>query len=86
MTLFLQHKVNNHILGGVHYLWWPSDFPGGNYVSACAEQRSAEFRTLLYITLATPLYGASFNDYIDIAIISISIIDHSQISYIANYL
>ena len=29
MTLFLQDNVNNHELDGVHYLWWPSVFPGG---------------------------------------------------------
>ena len=63
MTLFLQYKVNNHILDDTCYLWWPSEFPGCKYVSACTEQRSAEFIALLYITLAMSLYGASFIDY-----------------------
>ena len=85
MTLFLQYKVNNHILDDTCYLWWPSEFPGCKYVSACTEQRSAEFITLLYITLAMPCMVQVLLT-IAIAIISISIIDHPQISYTANYL
>ena len=32
MTLFLQYNVNNHILDGMHYLWWQSAFPGSEFV------------------------------------------------------
>ena len=52
MTLFLQYNMNNHILDGVCYLWWPSVLPGSHSVSACTEHGSTEFRTPLYVILA----------------------------------
>ena len=35
--------MNNYILDGVRYLWWPNVLPSGD--SVCTEQGSAEFRT-----------------------------------------
>ena len=32
MTLFLQYNVNNHVLDGACYLWWPSVVPGSESV------------------------------------------------------
>ena len=53
MTLFLQHNVNNHILDGAHYFWWPSVLSGSESVSVL----SKDLLNLesLYVILATCL-------------------------------
>ena len=38
-NLFLQYNVNNHILDGVHYLWWPGVLPDGESIGVCTESR-----------------------------------------------
>ena len=48
MTIFIQYNVNNHILDGACYIWWPSVFPGGEFVSVLSKHYFAEFRTPLY--------------------------------------
>ena len=37
MTIFIQYNVNNHILDGACYIWWPSVFPGGEFVSVLSK-------------------------------------------------
>ena len=38
MTLFLQHTyVNNYILNGAGYLWWPNVLPGRESVSVLSK-------------------------------------------------
>ena len=37
MTLLLQYNVNNNILDGAHYIWWPIVFPGGAFVSVLSK-------------------------------------------------
>ena len=37
MTSVLQYNVNNHILNGMHYIWWPIVFPGGEFVSVLSK-------------------------------------------------
>ena len=37
MTLFLQYNMNNHILDGARYLWWPSGLPGSESVSVLSK-------------------------------------------------
>ena len=34
---FLQYNVNNHILDGGDYIWWPIAFPGGEFVSVLSK-------------------------------------------------
>ena len=49
--------MTNHILDGVHCLWWPSIFPGGKFVSA--EWGATEFTTPLY----NPDYNPGYCNY-----------------------
>ena len=55
MILFLQRDANDHILGAWCALSMVAKcFPSWR-IGVCAEVGSAEFRTPLYIILATPL-------------------------------
>ena len=57
MTLYLKY-VNHHILDGVHYLWWTSVFPGGEFVPVLS-------RGLLNLepTLYNPGYAPDLQAY-----------------------
>ena len=37
MVLFLQYNVNNYILDGMHYIWWPIVFPADEFVSVLSK-------------------------------------------------
>ena len=37
MTLLLQYIVNDHIMDGARYRWWPSILPGSKSVSVLSK-------------------------------------------------
>ena len=51
MTIFIQYNVNNHILDGACYIWWPSVFPGAEYLSVLSKY---------LLNNRTPLYNPGY--------------------------
>ena len=61
MTLFLQYNMNNHILDGVRYLWWPNIFSCGEFVSMLSKdllnlEPPPPHVTLAMLLVHTPFY------------------------------
>ena len=55
MTLFYNNNVNNHILNGVHYIWWPI----GEFVSAEQGPDLLNFEPPYREGWLRPCFGAS---------------------------